>query len=111
MSIETSSSSTTTTHSASSTNQPPQEAYLKQYAAPKPQTVAQIRAAGEVKTRLGILWFIGVATMTLIIIGGISSIKDPKTAKDVWVIIGPIIASAVSGTIAYFSGEKQGERK
>jgi len=113
MSIQTSSSSTThsNTSPTSSTNVPSQEAYYRQYVPPKPQTPAQIRAAGDVKFRLGILWFVGVICTALILFGATSYILDPKNSKDVWIIIGPIISGAITGTVSYFTGEKQGEKK
>lgn len=86
------------------TNSATYEAYLKQMA--KPQTPAQIKAHGEVKTRIAILWFVGAICISLIVFGGISLIKDPGNAKDVWVIIGPILSSAITGTVAYFTGDK-----
>lgn len=110
MSVQSSSSGTSNPQSSSATNLSAQESYLRQYV-PKPQTPAQIRASGEVSTRIGILWLIGVISVLLISIGGYSLIADPKNAKDVWVIIGPIITSAVTGTVAFFTGEKQGERR
>ena len=70
MNSETSSSSTTNIPPSSATNSTPQGEYLRQYAAPpKPLTVGQIRANGDVKTRMGILWFVGVVTVGLIVIG------------------------------------------
>jgi hypothetical protein len=108
------SSSTQTTRYPSSTRQPTvEEAYVTKIKEipQKPQTVGQIRAAGEVKTRLGILWFVGVVCVILLIIGGSAFILNPEHAKDVWVIIGPIISSAVTGTVAYFAGEKNGSSK
>lgn len=96
----------------SATNDAAYELLLKQYAATqKPQSTAQIKAAGEVKTRLGIIWFVGVVCVLLIIIGGAATFKDPTTAKDVWVIIGPMISSAITGTVAYFTGEKNSSAK
>ncbi|MEH7249173.1 hypothetical protein V7114_20650 [Neobacillus niacini] len=111
MSAETSSSTSTNIQASSATNTSQQEVYYKQFIAPKPQTVAQIKASGDVKTRIGVLWFVGIICVALIGIGGISLIKDPTSAKDVWVIIGPIISSAVTGTVAFFTGEKQGSQK
>lgn len=102
---ETSSTSTSTAQSfesMSSTNTPAYDAIIKQLS--KPQTTAQIKAHGEVKTKIAILWFIGVVCGLLIIIGGIALIMDPENAKNVWVIIGPILSSAITGTVAYFSG-------
>ncbi|MEK4283212.1 hypothetical protein [Ureibacillus sp. FSL K6-0165] len=109
MTNNTTSSSTTTTnnYNQSSTNTPEYNQLLKMYLdTQKPMTPTQIKAHGEVKTRIGILWFVGIVCALLIIIGGISIFKDPNSAKDVWVIIGPILSSAVTGTVAYFTIDK-----
>ena len=58
------------------------------------------------KTKIGILWFVGTVCVLLILIGGYSLIVNPASAKDVWVITGPIISSAITGTVAYFTGDK-----
>lgn len=107
-----STTSPTTIETPSATNTAAYEMLLKQYtSSQKPLTAAQIRANGEVKTRLGILWFVGVISVLLIAIGGISILKDPQNAKDVWVIIGPLISSAITGTVAYFTGERNSSQK
>jgi hypothetical protein len=66
----------------------------------------QIKAHGEVKTRMGIIWFVGIICGILAIGAFIISYKDISNAKDIWVIIGPIISGAVSGTVGFLSGEK-----
>lgn len=114
--MSTENSSTTSTNSTldqSVTNPASYEVYLKQYvdANLKPKTPAQIRAAGDVKIKLGILWFVGAVCCGLLIIGSIPLINDPKNAKDTWVIIGPILSGVLTGTVAYFTGEKQGNQK
>lgn len=106
-----SSSGRPSVQSSSTGSLSPEEAYLRQIQAPKPQTVGQIRAQGEVNTRLGVLWFVGVVCLALIILGGVTFIINPESAKDVWVVIGPIISSAVTGTVAFLTGEKQGSKK
>jgi hypothetical protein len=77
----------------------------------KPLTPAAIRAQGDIKTRIGILWFVGVITCLLIAIGGVALFVIPDKSQEVWVIIGPIISSAVTGTVAFFTGERQGKNQ
>lgn len=97
---------------SSSTSITPELAYLKQISQlNKPQTVAQIKAQGEVKTKIGVIWFVGTICVMLIIIGGISMIVTPQYMKDVWIVIGPILSSAITGTVAFLTGEKQGSNK
>lgn len=79
--------------------------------AAKPKTPAQIRAAGDVKTKLGVLWFTGIICSILSIFGGVAFIYSPEHAKDIWVIISPIITAGVTGTIAFLTGEKSGSNK
>ena len=65
-----------------------------------------IKAHGEVKTRIGVLWFEGIVC-SLLILGGFSVfIFRPDAAKDVWVIIGPIISAAVTGTVSFLAAER-----
>lgn len=106
--MNTRSSTNTTEISPSSTKMPTQEeAYLKLLKdTVKPETPAQIRARGDIKIRIGVLIFVGIICSILSIIGGISFITSPENAKDVWVIIGPIISGAVTGTIGFLTGEK-----
>ena len=107
------SSSTIPSQIPSSSTVPVSEAiaYIQQYSQQEKQlTPAQIRAQGEVKTRIGVLWLVGIICTILGIFGGISFIVSPQNAKDVWVIIGPILSSAITGTIAFLTGEKQGTK-
>lgn len=79
-----------------------------QYLTPPEHAPQVIRARGDVTTRVGVLWFVG-AICTLLIIGGFTVfIVQPEHAKDVWVIIGPIISAAVSGTVSFLAGERSG---
>lgn len=98
-----STSSTSSFGSQSSTNSPEYETWLKE--STKPKTPAQIKANGDVKTRLGILVFLGVICVSLIIFAGVFSLRNPENTKDIWVIIGPMISSAITGTVAFFYGE------
>lgn len=79
--------------------------------ASKPKTPAQIRAAGDVKVKVGVLWLVGVTCSILAIFGGVVFIRTPEHAKDFWVIIAPIITAGVTGTIAFLTGEKAGSSK
>lgn len=79
--------------------------------AAKPKTPAQIRAAGDVKVKVGVLWLVGTTCAILSIFGGIVFVITPEYAKDIWVIIAPIISAGVTGTVAFLTGEKSGSGK
>lgn len=79
--------------------------------AQKPKTPAQIRAAGDVKVKVGVLWLVGVTSAILSLFGGAVFIIKPENAKDIWVIIAPIITAGVTGTLAFLTGEKSGGGK
>jgi hypothetical protein len=77
----------------------------------KPKTPAQIRAAGDIKVKVGVLWLVGITCSILSIFGGIVFINTPDQAKDFWLIITPIITAGVTGTIAFLTGEKSSSNK
>ncbi|EGQ8202427.1 hypothetical protein IG509_16805 [Vibrio cholerae] len=79
--------------------------------AAKPKTPAQIRAAGDIKVKVGVLWLVGITCSILAFFGGIVFILTPEHAKDIWVIIAPIITAGLTGTIAFLTGEKAGSSK
>lgn len=76
----------------------------------KPRTPAAIKAAGDVKVKIGVLWMIGVTCTVLSAFGGVMFFYNPSVAKDVWVITGPIITAALTGTLGYLSGEKNASK-
>lgn len=76
----------------------------------KPRTPAQIRAEGDIKVKIGVLWFVGVISGLLALFGGSTFLLHPDNAKDIWVIIGPIISAAVTGVVAFLTGEKAGTK-
>ncbi len=98
---------------ASSSQQPTMEQIYAQTleAARKPRTPAQIKAYGDIKVKIGVLWFVGAVCSILSIFGGAIFFKSPDSGKDIWVIIGPIITAAVTGTLAYLTGEKNAGNK
>lgn len=109
-----SSSTSQTTFTGSSSTQPNELQAWQQKAladASKPKTPAQIRAAGDVKVKVGVLWLVGITCSILAIFGGVVFINTPEHAKDFWVIIAPIITAGVTGTIAFLTGEKAGSSK
>ena len=71
------------------------------------ETTAIIKAHGNVKISIGVLWFVGVICVILALGGIIAFIFTPDSAKDLWLIIGPIISSAIVGSITYLSGENK----
>lgn len=69
-----SSSTSQTTISSSSSTQPNELQAWQQKAladASKPKTPAQIRAAGDVKVKVGVLWLVGITCAILSIFGGV----------------------------------------
>jgi hypothetical protein len=74
------------------------------------ETSDNIRAHGDVKARIGVLWLVG-AILGILAIGGICAFFfKPDNAKDIWVIIGPIISAGITGTVAFLSGERSGRK-
>lgn len=81
-----------------------------QLSPPASVSTGLIHAEGEIKTRIGVLWLIGVVC-SLLIVGGFAVIfVRPESTKDVWVIIGPIISAAISGTVSFLAGQRAGQR-
>jgi hypothetical protein len=70
-----------------------------------------IHAEGDVWTRLAVVIFVTIIVSILALGGIIAWLKDPTTAKDLWVIIGPIISGAVLGVIGFIAGERRGASK
>ena len=81
-------------------------AALGQLSIPTGTTTAMINAHGDVKTRIGVLWLIGVVCSLLILGGFVVIFVRPESTKDVWVIIGPIISAAISGTVSFLAGQR-----
>jgi len=104
-----SSSSIADSSSSNSTNVTPAEAYMNQII--KPLSAAQIRAQGDVDTRLKIINIVGVVSVILALAGSAAFLIYPDKSKDLWVIIGPILSSMITGTIGFLSGEKSGANK
>lgn len=98
---------------SSSTTQPSDLQAWQKYMSDflKPRTPAQIRAAGDVKVKVGVLWLVGVTCSILATFGGIVFVMNPDHAKDIWVIISPIISAGVTGTVAFLTGEKSSSGK
>ncbi len=69
-------------------------------------TATLVHEQGEVKTRMAILLFAGVINVLLIAGGLIAYFVNPDKAKDLWLIIGPIITASVSGITGYFLGHR-----
>lgn len=46
-------------------------------------STSQIKANGDVKTKIEFFWFVGTVCVLLILIGGYSLIVNPASAKDV----------------------------
>lgn len=76
----------------------------------KPKTPAAIKAAGDVKVKMGVLWLVGIVCSVLSVLGCVMFFYDSGVAKDMWVIIGPIITAAMTGTLGYLTGEKNSSK-
>ena len=70
------------------------------------ETTEAIKAHGDVKIRTGVLWLVGGVCGILSIGGLLAFFVRPDHAKDIWVIIGPIISAGVTGVVAFLSGER-----
>ena len=75
-----------------------------------PGTSNEIKAHGDIKVKVGVLWLVGVICFTLSIFGCVSFVMVPDKSKDLWVIIGPIISASMTGTVAFLTGEKYGTK-
>ena len=69
-------------------------------------TPEQIKAHGEVRTRIAILWFVGVICSILAIGGLVAFFICPASSKDIWVFIGPIISAGISGAVTFFAAQR-----
>jgi hypothetical protein len=54
---------------------------------------------GELRVRLGIVRVLGVLSCMLAAGGILVSLIKPESAKDTWLILGPIIGSLVPGAV------------
>ena len=107
-----SSSSSSSIPPSSSAIPTDQQAWSKELAdRSKPRTPAQIKAAGDVAVKVGVLWLVGFVCSLLAAFGGVAFLINPEHANDLWVIIGPIITAGLTGTLAYLTGEKSGSSK
>jgi hypothetical protein len=81
-----------------------------QYTPASPSSIGEIHAHGDVKTKVGVLWFVGIICGLLIIGNFLVLFIRPENAKDVWVITGPILSAAISGTLGFLAGRAQDRR-
>lgn len=112
MAVSSSSSSQSQIPNSSSAIPSDQQAWQKLITeSSKPKTPAQIKAAGDVSVKIGVLWLVGITCGLLGMFGCVAFFINPDNAKDLWVIIGPIITAGLTGTLAYLTGEKSGSSK
>jgi hypothetical protein len=71
------------------------------------ETPEQILARSEAKARvLGII-FVG-SMSTVLVLGGVAAIFfAPDRAKDVWLIVGPIVTGAISGMLGFWASARR----
>lgn len=65
-----------------------------------------ITAQGNVMIRITTIIVVGVIVLALLVGGLYAHITDPTHAKDLWLIIGPIMAGALSGLVGIEIGQK-----
>jgi hypothetical protein len=70
-------------------------------------STAQIRAHGEIRIRMAVIWLVGVICSILSLCGILSLFVLPDSFKDIWVTIGPIISAGLTGTVGFLMGEKR----
>jgi len=71
-----------------------------------PQKPRTILAEGEIKIQVTIAWFVGSIIIMLTLGGLIFNFVNPPEAKNLWVIIGPIISGGISGALGFLAGKK-----
>ena len=74
-------------------------------------TTAEIYARGDVTTRVVVVAGVLIIVVILVLGGLFISYTQPDRTKDVWVIIGPLISAALSGTIGFIAGESHKKRE
>lgn len=72
-----------------------------------PFSKPELKAFGDLRIRLSIIRWVAAITIILVLIGGATIFISRDYIKDVWVIIGPIISSAISVTVTAFFGDRQ----
>lgn len=77
----------------------------------KPKTRSQIKAEGDVKFKIGVLWVFAIILGPLVFFGGIIYLNDPNSGKEFWLIIMPIITASITGILGYIAGERNGSGK
>ncbi len=70
------------------------------------QSPELVTAQGNVKIRITAIIVVGVVILVLLLGGLYAYITDPTHAKDLWLIIGPIISAAISGLVGFEIGQK-----
>jgi ABC-type proline/glycine betaine transport system permease subunit len=70
----------------------------------------EIYAQGDVRIRLIVV--IGVFVVATVLgVGGIwFAIAQPDKARDFWIIIGPVITAAISGSLGFLAGRRHAAR-
>ena len=75
------------------------------------KTPAHIEAEGNIQIRMSVIKWIGILCAILAIGGLIAYCIYPDKAKDIWVIVGPILSGAITGMIGFLAGERNASRK
>ena len=85
----------------------PEENVMKAKARAVAETAEQILARSEAKARvLGII-FVGSTAVGLTLSGVAALFFVPDRAKDVWLIIGPILTAAITGMLGFWAGSRR----
>jgi hypothetical protein len=63
---------------------------------------------GDVHVQMTVAIAMGVISLVLTLGGLLAFFYNAQNAKDLWVIIGPIISAALSGFVAFLIGKRSG---
>lgn len=79
----------------------------KRRAAVAAETPEQILARSEAKARVLGIGFVGSIAVVLALSGVVAIFLAPDRAKDVWLIVGPIVTAAISGMLGVWASNRR----
>lgn len=62
----------------------------------------------DINVQLAVIIMVGVVLVILTVGGVVAFLYNSDGAKDLWVIIGPIISAAITGFIGFLAGKRYG---
>jgi|SRR5689334_17117700 len=54
----------------------------------------------DVRIKLEILWFAGVVTVVMLVIGLLALLFLPENAKDIWLMLSPVVSATLTGVLS-----------